>query len=415
MLNKIINVLKNNIYPISLYCRQISGTVVLLFLARFLSVYDYGIFTSYKAQAAFLLLFANLGYNEYILVSSKKNIKDVQLKIGFFIINAFITMFLITVLSMFLNIESKYLFLLVLIRTFLDSTFFALMLPYFQAAKKFEIISSVNIFYSVVMIIITTVAYIFKFSLINFLWCNIILGIINFIQVSIFAKINYLLIIFHLKELIKHLDKSIFAYVGVLLCSYLYAQIPSLYISIYVNKEHAALYFSAFTISSIIMLLIVAQVQKILPELIKVSKEKIQKTIKKNMLIMNGINLVILLFFILFGKLLLSLIYGQEYYSNAYYILLLLTFSNISIATASIYGAYITASGNQQIKIKMQIEAIIICVLTLLLFHKFGIYSATLAYLLSATHIGIRYVIKTKQLLKVQDKYLKIFHHNQLR
>lgn len=404
MLNKLLSILKNNIYPISLYCRQISGTVVLLFLTRFLSVYDYGIFTSYKAQATFLLLFVNLGYNEYILVSSKKNIKDVQLKIGFFIINATITMALIIFISTFFNIESKYLFLLVLIRTFLDGTFFSLMLPYFQAAKKFEIISFVNIFYSIVMIIITLIAYVFKFSLVKFLWCNIILGVINFTQVSFYAKINYLLVLSHLKELFKRLDKSLFAYIGVVLCSYLYVQIPALYISMYVDKELAALYFSASTISSIIMLLIVAQVQKILPELIKVSIDISKKILKKNMLIINGINIIILIFFILFGKSLLLMLYGQTYYSNAYFVLLLLTLSNISIATASIYGAYITASGNQHIKIKMQIEAIIICVVTLLLFHKFGIYAATFAYLLSATHIGVRYVIKTKQLLKFHNK-----------
>ena len=48
----------------------------------------------------------------------------------------------------------------------------------------------------------------------------------------------------------------------------------------------------------------------------------------------------------------------------------------------------------------MQIEAIIISILTLVIFHQYGIYAAAMAYFLSATHIAIRYVIKTKKMLK---------------
>ena len=55
-------------------------------------------------------------------------------------------------------------------------------------------------------------------------------------------------------------------------------------------------------------------------------------------------------------------------------------------------------------KIRMQAEAIAFTVFSLLIFHKFGIYAATIAYFLSATHIGIRYVLTTKQLLRIQDK-----------
>ena len=401
--NKVIQILLNNIYPISLYCRQIAGTVVILFLARFLSVYDYGIFTSYKAQAAFLLLFANLGYNEYVLVSSQKVIRDVQLKIGLFVINAISILLLIGICSMFVPLESKYIFILVLIRTFLDNTFFFLILPYFQAAKKFSIISLVNIFYSAMMILITIVSYIYHFSLAKFLWCNIALGIVNFIQVSFYAKVNYLLVITHIKELIKKIDKSIFAYVGVLLCSYLYSQIPSLYSSIFVTKEDAALYFSSFTIASIICLLIIAQVQKIIPELMKTSVSNIKNILKTNLFVMNSINIFIFILFIFAGKDILNLIYGQDYYSGGYIMLLILTFSNISIAVASIYGAYITASGNQKMKIKMQVEAILISLITLAVLDSLGIYAAAIAYFLSATHIGIRYTHRAKQLLKQQE------------
>ena len=392
--------LKNNLYALSLYSGQIAGTIVIFVIARYLSVYDYGLFSSYKALALFWLLFANLGYNEYILVSSQNVVREVRLKIAFFILNAILVLSIIAGISTLMPLESNLLFILVLLRTFFDGVFFSIALPYFQASKKFNIISYVNIFYSITMVIIAIISYVFNLSLVNFLLLNICLGIFNFIQVSFYAKINYFIALRHIKELIKRLDKSIFAYIGVLICSYLYAQIPSLYSSTFIPKEDAALYFAAFTIASVISLLITAQVQKIVPEMIKSSIENIENIIKKELAFIITINCIIFMFFIFTGKLILKLLYGQIYYQNAYFILLILTFSNISIAIAGIYGAYITASGNQKVKIKMQFEAIIISILTLSVFHKLGIYAATLAYLLSASHIGVRYVLKTKQLLK---------------
>ncbi len=393
-------ILIEQLYPLSLYSRQIAGTFVLLFIARYLSVYDYGLFSSYKTIASFWLLFANIGYNEYILVSSQNIVKEVQLKIGLFIINAIFITLLIAAGSLLSYVESHLIFLLVLLRTFFDSTFFSIVLPYFQSANKFTIISYINIFYSIATIIITIMSYIMNLSLITFLLLSIILGLFNFIQVSYYAKINYLLTIKHIKRLISRLDKTIFAYIGVVLCYYLYTQIPSLYSSSFIKKEEAALYFAAFTISTIISLLINAQVQKMVPEMINNSIEKIKIIMKNNMKFIMSINAIVFLFLLLFGKIILKLLYEKDYYINAYPLLLILTISNISIAIAAIYGTYITASGNQHIKIRMQIEAIIISILTLSLFHKYGIYAAAMAYFLSATHIAIRYVIKTKKMLK---------------
>lgn len=404
MLDKLKKIADGSLYPVSLYARQIAGTVVLLFLARYLSVYDYGLFSSYKTIAAFWLMFANLCFSDYILVSSKKVIKDVQLKIGLFLINGIILMSCVGILSLYSSLETKYLFILILIRQFLDATFFAIALPYFQAANKFKIISYVNIFYSIVTICISIFCYVFKLSLVKFLFMSIALGIFNFIQVSFYAKINYFFSIKYIGKLIKKIDKSIFAYAGVSLCYYLYSQIPALFVSTYVNKESAALYFSAYTIANIICLLMGAQGQKMMPEMINASVADIKRIINFNLKLLMSINAIIFLFFALFGKQLLLLIYSKPYYMNAYSILLFLTLGNVSIALAAIYGTYITAGGNQKLKIKMQIEAIIITVISLLLFHNFDIYGAAFAYILAGTHIGIRYVIKTKQLLKQAEQ-----------
>lgn len=402
-MQNIIKILNNNLYPISLYARQIAGTLILFIIARYLSVYDFGLFSSYKNIATFCFMFANLDYNNYILVSSKANVKEVKLKISLFLLNAILIGILIVLGATFFRLDSHILFMLVVIRTFFDGTFFALILPYFQATKTFNTIAKINIIYAVCISTIAIISYIFKLSLYKFLLLNICLGLINFIQCSYFAKINYLLVFNHIKRFCKMVDKSILAYIGVTIAYFLYAQIPSLYVSTFLEKEQAALYFSAFTIATVIGLLISAQVQKMMPDLINNSIENIKLMLNKNLKILLIITGSLFLFMILFGKLILLLLYGQNYYGNAYPILLILMLGNICVAEAGVYGAYITASGNQKRKIPMQLEATILTILGLIILHKFGIYGAAFSFLFAAIYISFRYTVFTLKLIKEKE------------
>ena len=120
MLGKVKNILNSQLYAISLYARQIAGTFILFVIAHYLSVYDYGLFSSYKNIAMFALLFANLGYSDYILVSSKANVKEVKLKISLFLFNAIVLSILVAILSCCFKLENHFLFFLVILRTFFD-------------------------------------------------------------------------------------------------------------------------------------------------------------------------------------------------------------------------------------------------------------------------------------------------------
>lgn len=404
MIKAIKNILNSQLYAMSLYARTIAGTLVLFVIARYLSVYDFGLFSSYKNIASFCFMFANLGFADYILVSSKANHNEVKLKISLFLTNAILIAILICMGGNLCNLESKLLFCLVVIRTFFDGIFFALILPYFQATKKFNVIATINIIYAICIVCIAIISYIFKLSLVKFLILNIILGSINFIQCSYYAKINYFLLFNNFKRFLKMLDKSIFAYVGVTIAYYLYAQIPSLYVSTYLPKEQAALYFSALTIASVISLLLGAQTQKMIPEMMKTSILETKLIIKNNLIFILSVTFLVFVFMIIFGKLLLKLLYGQEYYTNGYFILLILMLGNIGVAEAAVYGAYITASGNQKKKIPMQLEATAFTVLGLIILHKLGIYGAAISYLFAAIYIAIRYTLTTKKLLKENDK-----------
>ena len=70
------------------------------------------------------------------------------------------------------------------------------------------------------------------------------------------------------------------------------------------------------------------------------------------------------------------------------------------VAESAVYGAYITASGNQKRKIPMQLEATVITIISLLVLHGFGIYGAAISFLLAAIHISYRYTTFTLKLLK---------------
>lgn len=404
MLNKVKQIISNHLYPISLYARQIAGTIVLFIIARYLSVYDYGLFSSYKNIAAFWFMFANLGFADYILVSSKANVKEVKLKISLFSLNAILIAILMAFISTFFNLDSHILFYLVVIRTFLDGVFFSLILPYFQATKTFNIIAKINIIYAIFISLIAVISYIFKLSLCKFLLLNVILGLVNFIQCSYYAKISYLLVFKYIQRFYKMIDKSIWAYIGVTIAYFLYAQVPSLYVSTFLSKEQAALYFAAFTIASVIGLLIAAQVQKMMPELIKSSIEEVKTILNKNLKLLLFVTAGLFIFMLIFGKYLLLLLYGQEYYMNAYPVLLILMFGNICVAEASVYGAYITASGNQKRKIPMQLEATVLTIIGLAILHKFDLYGAALSFLFAAIYISYKYTIFTFSLLNTLDK-----------
>ena len=388
---------ENQKYTMSLYARQIAGTLILFIIAHYLSVYEYGLFSSYKNIATFCLLFANLGYADYILVSTGARVVEVKAKTAMFMGHAILLTVLFMAISFLFGLDDRVLFLLIMVRTFFDVTFFSLILPCFQAEKNFDAISKINFIYSFFVTVIAVVSYLMKLPLVTFLWLNILLGVVNFLQCSRYAKIKYFGITQKVSQM---LDRGIFAYVGVTLAYLLYAQIPSLYVSVMLTKEEAALYFAAFTISGVIALLVTAQTQKRLPEMIGADNESAKAVIKSNLKFLVGATVLIFLFTVVAGKALLRLLYGQDYYTNAYVVLLILMLGNICVAEAAVYGAYITASDNQRKKIPMQLEATFVTVLMLLLLREYSIVGAASSFLISSVYIAFRYTKFTKKFLK---------------
>ena len=400
----LVKILNSNLYALSLYTRQISGTLAIILIARYMAVYDYGLFSSYRSIAIFVLMFANLSFADYILVSSNAKINEVKLKLSLFLVYAFTITSAIALFSFAFNIESHVLFILVLLRTFFDVTFFKLILPYFQAAKKFNIIAWINILYSICIMLIAVISFYLKLSLLEFLILNVILGIINFFQCSIYTRLNYFLLFQNFKRILKKIDKKIWDFIGITIGTYLYSQIAPLFISTMVPKEQAALYFSSFTIANIVMLLISAQTQKMVPEMIKNTVSNIRKILYKNLRFIILVTSALFLFMLVFGKLVLKLVYGQDYYMNGYWVLLILMLSNIALAESSIFGAHIVASNNVNKALPILLQTSGITILSLFILKNFGIYGAAISYFIASIYLAYKYTVYSNKLLKQQEQ-----------
>lgn len=393
ILNQIKNILINNVYTVSLYLRRIASAAVIFILARFLTLYDYGLYSSYTNIAGLCLLVTNLGYNEYILVSTKNELNKVRLEVIFFISFAIFFIIILFVGLGFFNIEQYFIFYLAILKVFFDNTFFTLILPYFQSAKKFFQIGKINIIYSLFIISLTLIAYIFHFSLIKFLVLYVIGGIINFIHCSYIAKMDFRYLFTKYKSFITLLDKSIIYYITVSAIVFIKGQLSSLFVSFVLPKEQVAIYFAAFNIATVLGLVSVAQIQQLYPELINKSYQHIVNTMKKNLKFIIGINLIILFCFIIFGKLLLLLLYGSQDYINAYPYLLVLTLCSLISSAGMVFSTYMTSQGHQKYKSQLQIEFLIVVIVLMCVYHKLGVWGAILTTFSLEIYTFLRYFI----------------------
>lgn len=390
-----LNVANKNIYTTSLYLRRVASAVIVFCLARYLTVETYGLYSSYANIAGILLLITNFGFNEYILVSSKSEVKQVRLKLSFFLLLANILVCLILICSNCVPLDNKRIFSLVIIRNFLDSTFFALILTYYQASHKFNIISTINIIYSISLILIVLFCYRYQLTLDIFLMMCIAIGLTNYLYSYLTAKLNFTMVIKHLKKYIKMIDKQLIYYGLVMVTVLLYYQLPSLYVSVFIDKTSAAIYFAAFNIFSILLLISSSQVQQIMPDMIKANNNEIKTLITKNILYISIINIAILIFFIFFGKWLLSLLYGKPEYQMSYQLLIIGAFGNLFMSAGGILACFMTAKGFQKKKFQYQIECLFVVASLIFLLRDLGITGAVCAYCLISIYVFIRYLIFT--------------------
>lgn len=398
--NFLRNIINQNLYTVSLYVRKVASAIIVFCLARYLPVDIYGLYSSYVNIVGILLLFTNFGFNEYILVSSEGNVKQVKLKLSFFMLLANLFIVSVLLISLLIPLSDKIVFSLTFLKVFFDGSFFALILTYYQATMKFKHISIVNFLYSFCLIVIALLCFKFKLSLYSFLILSVLIGFINYLYFYMTVKLNFIMVFKHWKRYIKMLDKKLFYYGLVMLSVLLYFQLPSLYVSTCLDKTSAGIYFAAFNIYSILLLISNAQVQQIMPNMIKANRTNLISLIKNNIYKISIINVIILLFFVLFGKNLIEIIYSKPEYQMSYPLLIIGAFGNLFMSAGGILACFMTAKGFQKEKFKYQVEFLFIVLLLILLLNNYCIIGATFAYCLISIYVFFRYLMFTISKIK---------------
>ena len=114
---------------------------------------------------------------------------------------------------------------------------------------------------------------------------------------------------------------------------------------------------------------------------------------KNNLKFIIGINLAILIFFIIVGKFLLLLLYGSPNYVSAYPYLIVLTLCSLISSAGMVLSTYMTAQGHQKYKSKLQLELLIFVMFMMVIFHKLGLWGAILTSLSLEIYAFIRYFV----------------------
>lgn len=385
-------------YTVSLFLRRLSSALIVFLLARYITVNEFGLYTSFLNIAGILLLITNFGFNEFLLVKSKNNKKDVHDSIHGFILLSILLFLVIIICSLFFNINNKFFLILILVKVFLENQIGIILLTYFQSINDLKFVSITNILYSILIIFAALISNLLKLNLEIFLIINIFIAfLIAFVQLII-IKVNLLAYLKKFLYFLKTLDKSLIYFGFVMITVALYMQTPSLIVSCFLPKDEVAIYFAAYNISSILLLISVSQLQKILPKLISFNITNIGNLIKSNLISISIINLIIIIIFIAFGKQFLLLIYSDSLYLKSYTILLVLSGSNFFQSINGILATLLTARGFQKQKLIFQIEFIIFgLILAFILINKFGAVGAALTYLLMYVYGIIRYLIFIKK------------------
>jgi O-antigen/teichoic acid export membrane protein len=369
--------------------------LLLVLLARSVSLSEIGVYSAYLNVLALLVLITNFGFSEFLLVNSEnKN----QLKVNttnFFQISLCIFTVLI-LMSIIIPLKDNILCVLVLIKIYFETTIYNILLAHHQVTKKLRVITIVNITTGVFVVLTCMLCSFFKENIYTYLTSiNLVYGF-TFFYLFFSIKIKFS----PLKNVFIFIKKSFtnLKYYGLTMITVpIYMMAPTVIGSFLLEPEILAQYQAAFSIANILLLVSVSLLQVGYVEFVEYQNNlpKLIKTLKKIGLKIILVNLLFLLFFFCCGEQILLLVYKKEEYLNAYYPLILLLLGNIIFMFAAITAVLMVILKLQKEKAKYHIEFIFISIVFgFLLTYLFGMYGLGCTYILLYTYSFIRYLIK---------------------
>lgn len=387
-------------FTISNLLKRGANYLLMVFLARTLSVSLIGSYSAYINVIGVILLITNFGFSEYVLVNSGNEVLRKK-NASIFLQISTLLFFIILLVSFVIPLNDLRLAVLVLIKIFLETSIYNILLAYYQVEDKIKVMSITNIISGSSVIVISIIFYFHNYEIYTYLFfINIIyLVIVTFHFLKI--KLNFLSIT-EIRSFLKTIFLDLKYYGIAMITIPVYMMAPTVIGSFLLKPEVLAQYQIAFSIANILLLVSVSLLQEGYVRFIACQHSilKLTKELKKTGLKIILINLFFLILFIVFGEELILLVYKKEEYLNAYYPLLILLFSNMIFMFASIAAVIMVILKLQKEKAKYHIEFIFISIFFgLLLTYIYGIYGLASSYIILYSYSTIRYV----------KKYIKIY------
>ncbi|MGY8938784.1 MAG: oligosaccharide flippase family protein [Flavobacteriales bacterium] len=383
--------------------------LLLVLLARSISISEIGIYSAYLNVLALLVLITNFGFSEFLLVNSENKNQLKVNTINFFQISLCIFAVLI-LLSVLIPLKDNILCVLVLIKIYFETTIYNILLAHHQVAKKLRVITIMNITIGLFVILTCILCYFFKENIYTYLISiNLVYGFTFFYLFSS-IKIKFS----PLKNVFIFIKKSFsnLKYYGLTMITVpIYMMAPTVIGSLLLEPEILAQYQAAFSIANILLLVSVSLLQEGYVKFVSCKHNilELTKVLKKTGSKIILVNVFILVLFILFGKIILLTVYKQEAYLEAYYPLIILLFGNIIFMFAAIFSVTMVVLKLQKEKAKFHLEFILVSMFFgLLLTYIYGVYGLLSSYIILYSYSTIRYMFRFNEIYKSLTQKKKI-------
>jgi len=376
-------------YTISILLRRISNFVLNIFIARLVTLQEFGEYSQFTILVTYLLLITEFGYSEYILVKSKKE-NNLDFLLTNLTLVSIVTFILIGIILFFFN--NSLLLLLVLVKVYLDVYLNKLVLTYYQFEQKLSIYSKINIAYSFVIF-----SFIFLLQYFNLSIENIIMSIDLLLSVTLLfliVKTNIYIKLFSFTKLFPYINKDFAYYALSSITIPIYMQLPIFIMTFFILKEQIAIFYLSYTISSVMLLISISINQQCLPKLIHNKNRSFYSQIKQPMLLLISFNILAFVIFYFYGEVILTTILNKPEYIESNKYILFLMISNIFQSASGLIALYLISNGFMKQKLRIHIELITISiVLSLILIPLFKLYGTAYTYILLYIVAFIRYLI----------------------
>lgn len=380
-------------YTISILSKRILNFLLNIFIARLVSIQDFGEYSQFIIFSTYLLLITEFGYNEYMLVKSKKN-NNLDFLIPNFLVISIFTF--ISIGLLLLIYDSSILLFLVFLKVYMDVFLTKLLFTYYQYNQKFKTVANINLLYCIfVLLLIISLQY-SELTIENIL---ILLNIFIFINISLFifkSKIDFKKI--DIRKNFSLLDKDILYYGFSSITIPLYMQMPLFIMTFFIQKDQIAIFYLAYTISTVMLLISVSINQQYLPKVIHNKEKSFFNIIKFPIILLVAFNISAYIFFYYFGVDSIKYILNKPEYIKSNEFILWLIISNSIQSISGLLAIYLISKGLMRKKLFLHIEIILLALLlSLILIPKYSVYGVIISYILIYFYSNIRYIFIIKK------------------